>query len=459
MQMNFNRRSTGQKGLCSTIFPAKLLSAALLAGCYTFSPLALSDTLEDVVNKALAEHPQALASLNRYRAEMESVDVAWGGYLPSLDFTTGIGGQKKDYPDEPRNDLDEKTFTRKEAALSLKQNVFSGFNTSSSVAQARHKASAEYLRMRNTLQDLALKVIDAYLKVLERRDQVELAEENLKVHDDIYKQIAQRAKQGVARNSDLAQIEGRRARANANVISARNNLMDAESEFFSLTGSMPGELEQPGSYRIELPENFPSALQKAVDHHPGVLATDFDIKSAESQAESAKSSYYPTLDIEVDRNWRNNADGLLGTHQDTTAMLRLRYNLFRGGSDQARVQESAYRTEESRAQRDRMLRNVEESLRVAWAAFEFTGEQKQYLRLHEESSKQTVEAYREQFNIGKRTLLDLLDSENELFQASRSLTSAVYQEAFARYRILGATGELLEKVNLTLPENWQPVHD
>lgn len=67
----------------------------------------------------------------------------------------------------------------------------------------------------------------------------------------------------------------------------------------------------------------------------------------------------------------------------------------------------------------------------------------------------TVKAYQEQFNIGKRTLLDLLDSENELFQSSRSLTSAVYQEVFARFRIVAATGELLDNLEIILPADWQ----
>ncbi|KEQ18340.1 hypothetical protein GZ78_12575 [Endozoicomonas numazuensis] len=404
----------------------------------------------------MASHPQAQASLNRYRAATESIDVAWGGWWPSVDVTTGIGSQKKSYPDDQPNEaLGDKSFTRKEASFSIRQNLFSGFNTSSSVDQARHSAAAEYLRLRNTLQDLTLQITDVYLKVLERKDLLELAEENLEVHDSILKQIAQRARQGVARSSDLDQIKGRVARATANVINARNNLMDAESEYYSLVGTMPGELEQPGSYKLAIHESFEHALQASVSRHPGILATEQDIKASESQASATESSYFPTLDIEIDKSWRNNADGQLGTHEDTTAMLRLRYNLFRGGSDKARSKESAYRTEESRAQRDRMLRNVEETLRLAWSAHEFIGEQKQYLRQHEDSSKKTVKAYREQFNIGKRTLLDLLDSENELFQSSRSLTSAIYQEAFSRYRIVAATGELLERLDIVLPVDWQ----
>ena len=429
------------------------IAAGVVFGSLILTPATHAESLQDTITKALQTNPQAQASMNRYRAEMEKIDEAWGAYLPSVDVSAGVGKQKKDQSGENATLAnDGETFTRREASFSVKQNLFAGFNTKNSVEQSRHRASAEYLRMTNTLQDLSLKVVDAYLKVLERRDMIELAVENLKMHDVIYKQIQQRTQQGVARSSDLAQIEGRRARANANVINARNNLTDAESEFFALVGSMPGELEQPGSWKLELPKSIDTALEVAVKSNPNVMASNFEVKSSESQYESLKGSFYPTLDLEFDRNWKQDADGQIGKFLDTTAMLRLRYNIFRGGADKARLQEGAYRAEESRAQRDRVLRNIEESLRLAWAAYEFNGKQKEYLRLHQESSRESVEAYREQFNIGKRTLLDLLDSENELFQASRSLTSSIYQEAFARYRIFAATGQLMETLNVSAPE-------
>ncbi|WP_448218778.1 TolC family outer membrane protein [Endozoicomonas sp. 2B-B] len=415
----------------------------------------MAETLSEVINKALVSHPQAQAGLSRYRAAIENIDVAWGGWWPSVDVTTGIGKQKKDYPKEITSDQDGVTFNRREASFSISQNLFSGFNTSRSVDRARHSAAAEYLRLRNTLQDLTLDITDVYLKVLERRDMVQLAEENLELHNSILKQIAQRSRQGVARSSDLNQVEGRVARATVNVINARNNLMDAESEYYSLVGAMPGDLKQPDTYELAVYESFDEALQASVNRHPGILATEKDIKASESEESATDSSFFPSLDINIDKSWKHNADGQLGTHADTTAVLKLSYNLFRGGSDRARSKESAYRTQESRAQRDRMLRNAEETLRLAWSAREFIGEQMEHLRLHEASSKKTVKAYQEQFNIGKRTLLDLLDSENELFQSSRSLTSAVYQELFARFRIVAATGELLDNLEIILPADWQ----
>ena len=251
-----------------------MLTAGLFLGGLSLGSVSSAETLREVLDKALPNNPQVLASLSRYRAETENADATWGRYLPSVDIATGLGKQKRFILSAPDNENNDVLFTRKEASLSVKQSLFSGMNTSNSVDQARNRSKAEFYRLQNTLQEVSLRIIDAYLKVLERRDMIELATENLEMHDDIYHQIQKRAAQGVARSSDLAQIEGRRARANANLINARNNLVDAESEYQNLVGALPLDLEQPGSWKLNLPETLESALEKAIQSHPNALASN-----------------------------------------------------------------------------------------------------------------------------------------------------------------------------------------
>ncbi|WP_257262983.1 TolC family outer membrane protein [Endozoicomonas sp. ONNA2] len=421
-----------------------------------FSPLACiadvsAESLEEALGHALRSNPQAKVALSRLKAEEKNIDAAAAAYWPTLDIAAGIGGQKKDTSPDTSGDRQ----TRKEASFSLKHNLFAGFNTWYNVKGARKGAEAQHWRLYSTLEDLALQVINVYLKVLEHRDLVELAEENLDIHHEIFDQIERRASQGVARSSDLIQVEGRRARANANLISARNNLMDAESEYRTLVGHSPGDLAFPGFKHLDLPEDLHSAIKDSKQDHPSVKAADLDVESSEYAYSSRKSSYLPSLDAELDQSWKRNADGQLGDYEDTVAMVRLRYNLFRGGADRASLMESAHQAEERRSEKARVVRDVEERMRISWAALQFIGAQREYLLVHEDASRATLAAYQEQFNIGKRTLLDLLDSENELFQSSNSLTSAIYQETYARYRVLAAVGRLLENVEFTVPKSWQ----
>ncbi len=436
----------------------KFIAISIMAGSVAFSSDGWSKTLDQVVKYALNNHPEALIAISKIRAEQEKVDIAWAEYLPTLDISVGAGGQKRKLPDEQRtgtNNTHDKSYTRKEGSIALKQNLFSGFDTKKSVAQARFLTRAKSYQLGSTLEDLALKVTNAYLKVLESKELVELSEENLKLHDKMYQQIQKRVKQGLARSSDLAQIQGRRARANANLINAKNNLEDARSEYHSLVGKMPPKtLGSPPVADLVLPESFDEALILSLQMHPGIQAADHEIKAAEAAYQSQKSRYFPSLDLEIDQNWRTNADGSLGTTESLSAMARLTYNVFRGGADKALMQQQAYQMEEARAQKDRLLRKVEEKLRQAWDSYDYLSDQLDYLRLHEKASKKTLQAYQEQFYIGKRTLLDLLDTENELFQSSQTLTRTSYQEAYSRYRVLAATGQLLTIFNLTWADEW-----
>lgn len=193
-----------------------------------------------------------------------------------------------------------------------------------------------------------------------------------------------------------------------------------------------------------------------------------DINAAENERSSAQSSYYPRVTLELDGNWNNNLDGedgIAGTgafrtdvggyNNDLVAMVRVRYNLFAGGKDLAREKEAAYKIGEAKEIRQRAYREVVEGVNLAWNAYEMLTPQKDYIREHVKAAKDTQVAYTQQFNLGQRTLLDLLDTENELFEARKDYLQAEFDEIVAKYRVLNATGRLLDSLKVTRPTVWQ----
>lgn len=135
-------------------------------------------------------------------------------------------------------------------------------------------------------------------------------------------------------------------------------------------------------------------------------------------------------------------------------MIRMRYNLFSGGKDRAREREASYKINEAKEIRERAYRQVVEGATLAWNAFEMLAPQKLYIREHVIAAKQTQVAYSQQFNLGQRTLLDLLDTENELFEARKSYLQTEYDEIIAQYRVLNSTGRLLDSLRVTRPDVW-----
>ena len=180
-------------------------------------------------------------------------------------------------------------------------------------------------------------------------------------------------------------------------------------------------------------------------------SAEADVESANAQHETAIAAFLPRVDFELGTTADNDIDGISGHNNDTTAMFRLRYNLLNGGKDKARRQETAYLINQAAEIRNNTRRQVEQSVRLSWNALQTVNNQMGFFQQHVSSSEKSQEAYRQQFNLGQRTLLDVLDSENEVFTSRQDLVNAGYDQLFAMYRILNSMGALLEGVDVMPP--------
>jgi len=458
----------------STIRQLKCSALALAFSALMVPVSTHSQTLEQAVAHTLESNPEILIAFNRFKAREEQVDQAFAGYLPTVDISGGYGWERTNSPAtrtkigtlnpgviDGNSDVD---LTRGEAGFSIKQMLFDGFYTSSEVNRFSYEASAEQWALFAAAEDMALEVAKVYVNYIRTEQVVGLAEKNLANHQDIYEQIKERTDSGLGSVADLSQITGRLARANANVISAVNNYYDANAQFIRVVEQQPEALIVPVPDDAMMPESLASSIQQAEQNHPILKSASNDIHAAEYERSSALSNYYPQFTLDLDGNWNNNIDGEDGTrtgnnvgghNNDLVAMVRAKYNLFAGGRDLAREKEAAYKIGESKEIRERAYRQVVEGVSLSWNAYELLQPQKLFIREHVIAAKDTQVAYYQQFNLGQRTLLDLLDTENELFEARKDYLEAEYDEVLSQYRILNATGRLLESLRVTRPQVWQ----
>jgi len=286
---------------------------------------------------------------------------------------------------------------------------------------------------------------------------LKLAEENLAIHTKTNDQIVLRSQQGVGKRADIEQSTGRVSLAEANVHSEQGNLNDAKTTFLRIVGALPAKLDLPGHPDKNLPTSIDAAIEKAVANHPILKSANADVQSANSQHETAKAAYMPRLDFEAAASHNDDINGIPGKNEDITAMLRMKYNLFNGGKDVARRRETAHLVAQSKDIRDNTYRQVVESMRLSWVAHETIKSQLDFFKQHKEASAKALEAYQLQFNIGQRTLLDLLDSANEMFVANTAYVNAEFDELYAAHRILASLGGLNEYLNVALPKEAAPL--
>ncbi|MGD8112140.1 TolC family outer membrane protein [Vibrio sp. TRT 17S01] len=410
---------------------------------------AYSQTLEQAVAYTINSNPEIRASYNEFISKRYDADASTGAYLPKVDLDAGIGYEAID----PVNGSDTE-LTRKEATLSLTQLIWDGSATLNDMDRTAADAESVRYQLLADAQDIALQVTKIYLDATKAYEVLSLSESNLAVHKEIFKDIKRRVDSGLGSTADLSQVEARLAKAHGNLLAAQNNLFDVHTQFKRIVGQAPQGLIFPRADQNAIPYSVDDALTLAFERHPVIKISHADVDSARFQYDQSKGVNYPTLSIEAAQTWRDDATGIEGRSDELTAMLRMRYNLYNGGSDADRSKSAAYQLNKAKDFRDRTFRSVEEGLRLSWSALDLTHQQKEFLADHVDSASETVIAYEKQYKLGKRTLLDLLNTENELFEARKGYLDAKYDEQYAKYRVMNATGGLLDALLVDTPENW-----
>ncbi|CAG8871299.1 Outer membrane efflux protein BepC [Pseudomonas fluorescens] len=432
------------------------ITSAILLAMASAGAQAMSIT--EAIQNAVDQHPEVHSNRNSRLSADEDVKFARGGYFPTVDLVAGYGRQRSDnvntrgFNADGTRSHNKETLNYTQSELRLRQMLFDGFNTSNEVGRTQAVVNSRAYYTQAIAQDVALRTIEVYLEVLKRRELVTLAKNNLQAHLRVNDQIGLRSERGVGSTADLDQSRARRALAENNLDTAEVDLADAEANFFSVVSRMPDELETPVTIQGELPASLVDARQGMLENNPYLKSAQADVQAAEQQYQVAKSPFYPRLDAVLATGANNNTGGERGhSNNDWQAGVELSYNLFRGGSDKARLESDAHKINQAMDIRNNALRTLNENLSLSWNAMTNARKQTPSAREYADTTTRVRAAYQDQFGLGQRTLLDVLDSENELYNANRRYTEVRYLEEYSMYRVLANMGELLSKQRITLP--------
>lgn len=407
---------------------------------------AFAQNLTEVVNQTIQSNPDVQIDVNHRLAQDYRVEQARGGYYPKVDLEVGAG---REWSDNITTKPGSRSLWRRESSLTLSQMLYDGYAVKSEVERNQSQVEAAAYRVGDTSERIGLRTIEVYLEVLRRQELLALIQENLAAHERVFAQIKLRSDSGVGRKADMEQAQARLSLSQANLASAQANLREAKINFQRVAGSMPEELESPSDVSCDL---FPVTLDETVGiafaNHPALHSAIADYDAALAQERAADASFKPRAELDLGADWNRNLDGVEYRDNDAYAMLRMKYNLYRGGSDQARVRETQHQNEEALAVVERIKRQIEESTRLSWSALETAKNRLPRIKAHAEATALTRDAYAKQFDVGQRTLLDLLDSENELYTARSDYVNGQYDERFARYRLMADMGKLLDTLGV-----------
>lgn len=429
----------------SVLRPLSRLALAICVGISASTAAAnQQDTLLGVVQETLDSNPELQTQLNAFYASTEDRRQAFGGYLPSVDITTSIGQANRQY--DNRSD-----YSRNYAEIALTQMLFDGFKVRSALARAEHTSQARYFDLMDEAEQKTLEAAEAYLSVLRHRQLVKLAQTNVANHQRVQVHVNERAQRGVSNRADLNQINGRLSLARSNLITEVTNLQSVTARFQRLVGRLPAqELEAVELPADLLPTELEPVLETVYANNPGLYAAFANTRAAEAALSEAKSTRYPTLELGLRHGiYKNNNSFDNRTDPDSYGdeniiELRTRYNLYRGGSDRAAERAAYHRINQAESLRDKACVDLRQTATISYAETLHLKEKLISLASHRDDAANVVVAYREQFDIGRRSLLDVLDSENEMFQAERAYVNGYYDLQINQLYTLRSMGRLMD---------------
>jgi len=405
-----------------------------------------AETLSEVIGKAIRTNPEVLAAISNRDATEKELDNAKAGRYPTLDLKMGSGSERTQ-----TRTIDTDSFGRQEFSIQAKQLLFDGGVVSGEIDRQRARLQSLDSKVFDVSDSVAQRVADIYLEVLKNQEIYDLAKNNLESHQDYLEKIRERANAGIATAADLQLAEGRAALASSTLAAKEASLDDAKFRYKRLVGEMPRNLVKPNTITQAIPDLVELANEISINNNASLKVSAQDTLAAKEAEKAARARFMPTVTLEAGATRNRNIDGIAGRNQDNTLMMMMNYNLFRGGADKAKVEEYSARYNAAIESENNIKRMIEEEVGRAWVARKASKISLDFYLESAAKASSVKEAYKAQYDIGKRTLLDLMNTESEMFQAKSALISGTYTVEQSEYRLLAVMGGILKLFNMASP--------
>jgi len=412
--------------------------------CLFLEPKLSAISLEDAVLNTLQTNPGVKEHVHNLKSVDKDRDVALSGYYPKLDLSMGMGlAKQKNTPSF--NEQSGGQVLRTDNSITASMNVFNGFDTYYELEAQKHRAGSARSSMEEYKASLVMKIIENYIGMMKQKAIVQISKENVFAHKEIYNKLKEFTKSGMGKASDVRFASGRLTLAQVNSVVNENNFIQSKVVFETTLGASvkEGELSEP-TFDYELPDTLKEASSIALEFNPSILVGEKNIKSTYSNYKRSKSAYFPSLDMEIKESILTERGAYDYSVENSYAMVYLNYNIFNGFADKANSEKEFAIYLQNKDYLLTTKRDVISKLGVAWVASVKIAEQLKLLDKLRVYSRITLEDYYQEFGIGRRTLLDIINVKNDYNNARQSYESAKYDLLLSNFRILDAMGGLVD---------------
>jgi adhesin transport system outer membrane protein len=435
------------------------LAVALTGVGYAFAQEAF--TLRDAIMQAVQTNPGIGEAAANRRATESELRQNQSTLLPQVRLEASAGperlNQKDIHPPLAAVPLgnDETLYGRKGSVV-VRQLLFDGFQSINEIWRQSARVQAAAARVHERSELIALDTTEAYIDIARYTRLVALADENVAAHRNILGNVEQRFRGGRAGEGDLQQTVERVEAALAAQAEFRRSLDDARSKYRKVVGLEPYNLRAPGRL-AGLPHSKDEALAITLTRNPTIKAAQGDTDAAKYAFRSTAGAFMPNVSLEGRLTEGKNTDGNFGSFDSSSGKVVMSWDVFTGGRDSWRRVEAAERYTEQTMRHARLQRDANESVDRAWAARTITQDRITALTRQIAADRKVITAYSKEYELGQRSLIDLLNAQNQLFNGQVSLISARAVVVFSDYQLLAAMGSLLDYLKQPHPVDAEPL--
>lgn len=444
----------------------RILQSVLLVSCLgigTEAAGAAPFTINDALRMAVQTNPSVGEAAANRRATEAELHQNQGTLLPQVRLEAQGGPSRTNVTNSayftPPNTppLGNGTWLpASKGSIVLRQILFDGFASINEIWRQTARVDSAAARTHERSELTALDASEAYIDVVRYTRLVALAEENVKAHRSIFSNVQSRFKGGRAGEGDLEQTNERVAAAEAALTDFRHSLADAQAKFRKVIGVSPFNLRAPG--RLPgLPVSKDQVLAATLANNPTIKAAQSDADAARHGFHATTGAFLPTVSLEARTTRGDNADGFFGWYSQSSVQAVASWDIFRGGQDSWKRAEAAERYTQSNMAHARLQRDAFESVDKAWSARTILTQRIAELQRQIGSDRKVISAYTKEYDLGQRSLIDLLNGENQLFNAEVSLESSRSVVVFADYQLLATMGALLDYLRAPHPVDAEPL--
>ena len=431
-----------------TGFKSRAAAVAIAAAAWSgLAGTAGAESLTDALAAAYLNNPTLQAARAQLRQTDEQVPQALSNWRPSAEISSSIGGS---WDDDTIDGFPDQSGSRvpKSIALSLSQPLYRGGRSVAQRDQAENLVRAGRAELLSTEQLVLLQAVTAYVNVLRDIAVLDLTKNNQDVINEQLTATRERFDVGEVTRTDVSQAEARLAQANADRIQAEGNLTSSRAIYLQVIGMAPGTLTVP-----DLPSGLPSGEEEAIalsENNPTVTQVVFLERAARDGTDVVFGELLPTVSLVGQLAADDEVSSVDRSTNSASIFAQVVIPLYQAGNVESRVRESKQLTAQIRQQLDEARRQVTQDATTAWQTLETARAQIESFRAQVESTRTALEGVQQEQSVGLRTVLDVLDAQQEVLIAEVSLVQARRDHLVAAYATLAAVGTLTA-ADLQLP--------